>query len=112
MESLISPNGEKLSSVRKVTDVKPFGSSILIEHLSTQEVLGTGLFVGENADSGSAPQAYVVALGPKLDADSGIKVGDRIIVQGTFIPVPNLSANRRVRGIVEIHNIKAVLTED
>lgn len=111
MGSILTPSGEEASSVPPVTSVKPFGSTILIENLKPQEQLGTYLHVKEDADVGGAPQAYIVALGPKVSEDIGLKVGDRVIVQGTFIPVPNLSDNGRTRGIVEIHNIKAVLVE-
>lgn len=111
MSSIVSANGEKISSVPSISEVVPFGSSILIEHLSAQELLGTELYVSEDTKVDGAPQAYIVALGSKLNEDSGLKVGDRVIVQGTFVPMPSLAHNGRVRGVVEVHNIKAILRE-
>jgi len=112
MSSIVSVSGEKLSSFRKVVDVQPFGSTILIENLNPQEMLGTELFVEENTKTGMAPQAYIVALGPKVDPNVGLKVGDRVIVQGSFVPVPNVKNDERTRGIIEIHNIKALIREE
>jgi len=111
MGSIVSANGEKISLVPSITEVVPFGSSILIEHLSAQELLGTELFVSDDTKVDGAPQAYILALGSKLTEDSGLKVGDRIVVQGTFVPMPRLANNDRVRGVIEVHNVKAILKE-
>jgi len=43
--------------------------------------------------------------------DAGIKIGDRVMLQGTYVPVLNYDNHPRKRGLVEIHNIKAVLEE-
>ena len=112
MNSILAHTGEKTRTVPKVKSLRPFGSSILIEHLSPREQMGTDLFVGEEAKVDGAPQAYIVAFGPKIGEDCGLKIGDRVVVQGTFVPVPNTSGNKRVRGIVEVHNIKAILDEE
>lgn len=112
MGSIITPTGEKASSVPGVKGLKPFGSSILIEHLTPQEIMGTDLYVGDDAKTDTAPQGYIIALGPKVDSSIGLKVGDRVIVQGNFVPVPTLNGNKRVHGIIEVHNIKAILEEE
>lgn len=111
MSSIVSASGETLSSVPKVKDVHPFGSTILIENLSAKEQMGTDLLIDESANIGQTPQAYILALGPKLDPGCGLKVGDRIVVQGSFVPMPNVSGNGRVRGTIELHNVKAVIEE-
>jgi hypothetical protein len=112
MNSIVSSSGEMLTSSKRVSSVTPFGSTILIENLNPQEILETNLYVDETVKTGTAPQAYIVALGPKVDAGAGLKVGDRVIVQGSFVPVPNTTDNGRIRGVIEMHNIKAVLVEE
>lgn len=104
------PNGESLSHVPSIKAVKPCGSCILVEMLNPDEALGTKLYVKDDADCG-APQAYIVALGPKLETDL-VKVGDRVLLQGTYVPVMNYDGHHRKRGVVEIHNIKAILEEN
>lgn len=97
------------SAMKKITGVHPTGSRILVELLTAQEALGTNLLTGE-VDYG-APQAYVLEIGPTLQ-DHGLKVGDRVIVQGSGVPMPNYNHSERVRHIVEYNNIKAVLDEE
>lgn len=100
------------SQVPKLKAVKPFGSTILVEMLNADEALGTKIYVNKDAQVG-APQAYVLALGPKLASeDVGLKVGDRVMLQGSYVPIPNFDGNKRQRGVVELHNVKAVLVEE
>jgi co-chaperonin GroES (HSP10) len=95
----------------KVLGVRPAFSSILVEHLSPQEVMGGVLQLSETADVGT-PQAYVLAIGPGLDQTKlGFEVGDRVIVQGNFVPMPKPEGQTRPLGVVEVHNIKAILEE-
>jgi hypothetical protein len=116
MAKLIGTDGAEVKNVKrspKVKAVHPFGSTVLIEILNPDEVLNTSLFIGKETKVGSAPQAYVVELGPRLDPDVGLKPGDRVLVQGTFIPVENTGLNtERTWGILEVHNIKAILEEE
>lgn len=111
---IIDPSGRNeetpVVAVPKVKSVHPFGSTILVEMLNANEALGTKLTVKDTANVG-APQAYVLELGPKLDAEAGIKVGDRVMLQGTYVPVPKLPGDTRNRGVVELHNVKAILEE-
>ena len=82
-----------------------------MEHLSPQEVAGGIIQLSETTNVGT-PQAYVLAIGPGLDQSKlGFEVGDRVIVQGSFVPMPKLEGQTRSLGVVEIHNIKAVLEE-
>jgi hypothetical protein len=114
MKKVIGTDGAELSQKSpRVKAIHPFGSSVLIELLNPDEILGTNLYIGKEAKVGSAPQAYVIELGAKLNPDEiGLKVGDRILVQGTFIPVDNVGNTDRAWGILEMHNIKAVLEEE
>jgi len=95
----------------KLKGVTPAGSSILVEMLNADEALGTTLYVKNDSNVG-APQGYILAFGPSLKQDEiHLKVGDRVLLQGTFVPVPNFDESKRQRGLVEIHNIKAVFEE-
>ena len=100
--------------VPKVVGVSPVGSQILVEMLSSQEILGTTLSIKENAVVGSAPQAYIKSIGPNVDLEVwNFKVGDRVLLQGNYVPAPKFDGNaKRLMGLVEPHNIKAVLVEE
>jgi co-chaperonin GroES (HSP10) len=100
-------------SAPKVASVSPVGSQILIEMLSSQEILGTTLTIKENSVVG-APQGYIRAVGPNVDLKSWtFKVGDRVLLQGSYVPVPKLSEDqKRLMGLVEPHGIKAILAEE
>lgn len=98
-------------NAKPVVDVKPANSSVLIERLNPQEALGTKLTLGDKSDYG-APQAYILAFGPNLPKECELKVGDRVILQGSYVPMPNYDGHYRERGVVEIHNIKAILVEE
>lgn len=99
-----------MKKTSKIVAVKPTLSLILVEHLKADEVNQSSLIVNENADYG-APQAYIIELGPSVPPESGLSVGDRVLLQGSYIPVPNFDRHPRERGLVEMHNVKAVLKE-
>lgn len=118
MKKIITPDNEKLTLpesamavIPKITDVKPMGCTVLVEMLSPNELLGTKLYVNEKSAVGSAPQAYVLALGSMLKEDCGLKVGDRVLLQGIYVPVPEFGKSSRAKGVVELHGIKAILVE-
>lgn len=97
----------------KIKAVHPFGGTVLIEILNPDEMLGTNLYIKQDAKVGSAPQAYIIELGNALPADSGLKVGDRILLSGKFNPVDNTGPNQdRQWGIVDLHSIRAILEEE
>lgn len=95
----------------KILSVRPVFSQILVEHLSVEETNETNLILTKDADS--TPQAYVIAIGPALDQSKlGFEVGSRVVIQGSYIPVPKPKNQDRSLGIVELHNIKAVIVEE
>jgi co-chaperonin GroES (HSP10) len=105
---VVSPSAMRAPSI---TSVRPYGSTVLVDLLNPDEILGTTLYIKDDTKAG-APQGYVLAFGPKLDMkDMGLKVGDRVLLQGTFVPVPDFGDAKRQKGIVELHNIKAVFEE-
>lgn len=119
-KKILAPITQKLSlpasaqpTTPKVVGVKPLGCTVLVEMLSPNELLNTTLYVNEKTTSGSgvAPQAYVLALGHMLKDDCGVKVGDRVVVQGVFTPLPEFGDADRAKGIIELHCIKGVLEE-
>jgi len=99
---------------KKIKDVKPFGSGILVQRLNPDEVLGTSLYIGEDAKQNmNQGQVRVVAIGSSLKADElGIKVGDRLLATGTSTLVPSLDGGKHEYNVLEIHNIKAILVEE
>jgi co-chaperonin GroES (HSP10) len=100
--------------MKKVVECKPVGSQVMVEHLTDQEMLGTKLAIvgkGKNK-SADVQQSYVVAVGPNFKEETwGFKVGDRVMVVGSYNPVPVRSVNDRELGIVEPHNVRGVLIE-
>jgi hypothetical protein len=111
--TIINEEGVVQCKTPKVKTIHPFGSTILIEILNPDEVLGTSLYIDKGAKVSSCPQAYIVALGSSLKDDVGLKAGDRVMIQGTYHPVDNLGDNQeRKWGIIEMHNIKAILEEE
>lgn len=111
--------------VRRCPDikaVKPLGGQILVEILLEEEVSPQSSIIlpdsaknKGNANVGGAPQGYVLDIGPGLSPAFGVKVGDRVLLQGAFVPLPKLSDNRngsRERALVEPHTIKAILEEE
>lgn len=96
----------------KVRGVKATGQLVVVEMLNPQESMGTVLELGHNAKS--PPQAYVVELGPQVDKTIwGFKPGDRVLLQGSFVPIFNWKGlSGRDMGIVMPHDIKCVFIEE
>ena len=105
---------EVVKRVPKVRAVHPYGSKILVEVLNADEVMGTNLFVSDTTDSGDAPQAYILELGPQVDEESGLCVGQRIYWEGKGLAVndPRGQESGRVIALLEIHNVRAVIEEE
>jgi co-chaperonin GroES (HSP10) len=96
----------------RIVGVKPTNSQILIELLTAQEMMDTTFIIPGETNIKSPPQAYVLDFGPSLDSRAaGIKIGDRVLLQGSYVPIPDFDNNRRPRGLVELHGVKAVLVE-
>lgn len=113
--AIIGVGGERLESMPKVPEIAaihPWGGKVLIEDLRPEEILQAKIHVPESMKIDDAPQAYIVELGPKVPEDSGLKVGQRVIWQQTAIPVKDPRQKRRVRALVEIHQIIAIVEEE
>ena len=110
--SLVVPESAQTSQVPKIKAVHPFGSKILIEVLKPDECMGTSLYISEQTQVDGAPQAYIVELGPEVKPESGLQVGQRIYWEGKGTPVGDpRCTNGRVRALLEIHNIRAIIEE-
>lgn len=95
--------------------IKPVGNQILVEVLTPKELMGpTAIHVPSGSETvvQGAPQGYILSIGPKVDPTFGFEVGNRIVLSGSFTPLPEQAAkNGRPQGCVEPHMIKAVLVE-
>jgi len=98
--------------VPSIKGVKPVGSQVLVELLTPAEIMGTQLHMIEGANVSGAPQGYVVDVGPSVDPKYGVSKGDRVVLSGSFVPLPEqASTNGRPLAAVEPHTIKAILIE-
>jgi hypothetical protein len=99
----------------KIKEAIPLGSQILVELLSPEDILGPQSI--HIPDSGKivqgAPQGYIRAIGPVVKKDDwGFNIGDRVVLQGSFVPLPEaVCQNGRMMSVVEPHVIKARLIE-
>ena len=100
-------------SVPGVNGAKPTGSQVLIEILHPQELLGTSIPISDKTEVKVPLQGYVRAVGPavKLE-DWGFKVGDRVLISGSGVMVPNFNKSHRDSFFMEPHSIKGVLSEE
>jgi len=98
--------------MRKVKNIKKIhaaNSFILVELLTAQETMNTCLKLSDKTKP-EAPQAYVLSIGSGLK-DSNIKVGDRVLFSGGFVPTPSYDSERQ-QGIIDIYSIRAIIEED
>lgn len=120
---LFNAAGLKISKPKQppIRAVKPLGGQVLVEVFTEEEVSESQLILPDNAKNkgglgvGGAPQGRVLDIGPGLPSEFGVKVGDRVLLQGSFVPLPKLNDHRdgdRERALVEPHTIKAILVED
>jgi co-chaperonin GroES (HSP10) len=112
MSNLTDAEGNVLVNVPSIKNIVPTGRGVLVEMLTSQEALGTSLVVQDDVQLG-APQAYILQVGPHVKSDSsfGLKAGDRVLLQGTFVPLPEYDDSHRPKGIVTPENIKAIIEE-
>ena len=99
--------------VRKLRGAKPTGTFILVEKLTEAECADSPLFIPNGDKSDKSNQAYVVEVGPSVEVEKyGIRAGDRVLLQGSFVPLPTAGPNGRELAIVNPYDVKAVLLEE
>jgi co-chaperonin GroES (HSP10) len=95
--------------IKSASVVIPTGNQILLELLTAQEILGTKIIVNDSKTYKEF-QAIVLAEGPLAKCDQyGFKIGDRVILSGTGVPVPNFNNTGRDRVLMEPNCVKAIL---
>ena len=111
--TIVDPTGQEITAkaAPAVIDVKAAGSQIIVEHLTSQEILGTNLIV-EDEMAGTPHQAYIVDIGPAVDTKNwGFEVGSRVVLQGKFVPIPMMSESGRLMGSTDPSSVKVILVE-
>jgi co-chaperonin GroES (HSP10) len=97
------------AELKSMKAVKPAGNQVLLELLTAQEVFGTKIIV-KNSTTYKEFQAIVIDEGPLAKCDQyGFKIGDRVILSGNGVPVPNLDNTGRDRVLMEPNCVKAIL---
>lgn len=91
-----------------VTKCIPCGNQILLELLTSQEMLNTKIIVNETKNIKEF-QALVLEIGPLVSENYGIKKGDRVLLSGNGVPVPNYDNSERDKILMEPQCIKAIL---
>lgn len=112
---ILGLDGNVISNVPTLKDVKPCGSQVLVELLTAQEILGTKLLVEDSSTITGAPQGYIRALGPRVTPDWGFNINDRVTLHGNFTPLPesiNRPNSHRPWILIEPNQIKAILIEN
>lgn len=111
--AILNPDGTQAKkNLPKVKAIKPFGSKILVECLKADELVQTSLIIDESTEVGGLPQAYIVELGPNIQAHNGLEVGQRIYWTGNGVGLEDVSENGRVLALLDMHNIQAVIEEE
>lgn len=110
-KKIIVPVEEKTTKeFGPVTVCKPCGSQVLLELLTVQEMMGTGLIMTNKKPAGEY-QATVLAIGPSIkENDWGFLVGDRVLLSGNGVPVPDFNNNGKDKVLMDPFSIKGVLS--
>lgn len=99
-------------TVPSITGLKPTGSQVLVEVLTSQELMGTILEITERTDPKVPLQGYIRAAGPSFNKETwGYDVGDRVLISGTGVMAPKYDDSPRDRFFMDPHSIKSVLSE-
>ncbi len=110
---IMLPNGDMAASMKKIVNVSPVGSQVLVELLTYDEqnpscLKTTGKFAKDEARHG-----WVRKIGPNVKStDWSFNVGDRVLINGSGTPVPKFEAgNDHEWVLLEPYTLKAVLEE-
>jgi hypothetical protein len=112
-KNLIVGGDYSKKSARVVSGARATGTFMLVEKLTEAECENTPIILPHGEQAKNSNQAYIVDIGPALEKDKwGVEIGDRVLLQGSFVPVPVKSAGGRELAIVTPHDVKAVLIEE
>lgn len=100
-------------SIPAIKNVRAVGTQVIVELFDDSEMIDTKLVLPEGTKSPGAPQGYIVEVGPKVDPEWGLKDGQRVVLQGSFVPLPSFQGRSSSRQLAatEPHTIKAILEE-
>ncbi len=99
-------------SLKRIVGIQPTGSQVLVELLTQQEIYNTKMSL-PNKRAMDEFQGFVRGVGPALKLeDWGFKIGDRVVISGGGVPVPNYDKIERERVLMEPHSIKGVLVQE
>ncbi len=108
-KKIITDENEQANNLGVVKSVRPLGTQVLLELLTPQEMLGTKVIVNDMVQHKEF-HGIVVAVGNLLDmSKQGFKIGDRVLLSGSGVPVPNYDNSNRDKILMEPFCIKAVL---
>lgn len=99
----------KIKTFKKVKKIVPVGSQVLVERLKVSDINPSSI-LSVNSDEYSN-QAIVLDLGPMVNQAYGIKTGDRVVLQGSYVPFI-LDGDHREKNLVLPDMIKCVLVEE
>jgi hypothetical protein len=95
-----------LGPVRSVT---PLGTQVLIELLTAQEMLGTKVIINDMVQHKEF-HGIILSIGSLVDLKQyGFNIGDRVLLSGAGIPVPNFNNSNRDKILMEPFAVKAIL---
>lgn len=108
------PPAPQVSFVPSIKGLSPCGSQVLVEVLTTQELMNTPLSISDKTELKVPLQGYVRAVGPGVKTDDwGFKVGDRVLISTSgAVMAPNYKGIARESFFMEPHSIKSVLAEE
>jgi co-chaperonin GroES (HSP10) len=113
MKKNLIVSNEYAKKVKMIMGAKATGTFILVEKLTEAECENTPIILPNGEQTKNSNQAYVVDVGPALEKEKwGIEKGSRVLLQGSFVPVPAKSPSGRELAIVTPHDVKAVLIEE
>ena len=95
--------------MKAVTKCVPCGNQILLELLTAQEMMNTKIIVNETKNIKEF-QAVILGIGPLVSENYGFKAGDRVLLSGNGVPVPNYDDSERDKILMEPQCIKAILS--
>lgn len=108
-KKIITDESESTNNLGVVKSVRPIGTQVLIELLTPQEMLGTKVIVNDMVQHKEF-HGIVNSVGNLIDlSKQGFKIGDRVLLSGSGIPVPNYDNSHREKILMEPFAIKAIL---
>ena len=115
MTMIIGSDGNEITRVPKVADVKALGTGVFVELLSARETIDTDIELIGGVGS-LTNEAYVLDIGPRVPKEHGLEVGQRVFIDGNITFGPDygdyrFSEDGRKRGTVEYSTVKGIIIE-